>query len=164
MAWSTDALIHVSFNRQTFNCRADVESFIEDKEFEVESAKKTLLQLALMTEPKKFCDEDADPLWWVQHQVDDAIETIEINSYLIGIAQRVLDGWDKSHHENGMAYDLPWDKFDEMQRVRGDYVKACDKDGNPMVDENDEFSRALYNTNVNTKTAVAQDEIDKLTM
>lgn len=164
MAWSTDALIHVSFNRQTFNCRADVESFIEDKEFEIESAKKTLLQLALMTEPKKFCDEDADPLWWIQHQVDDAIEIIEINSYLIGIAQRVLAGWDESHHENGMAYDLPWDKFDKMQRVRGDFVKTCDKDGNPMIDEDDEFSRALYNTNVNTKTAVAQDEVDKLTM
>ena len=128
MGWSTDALIEVSFNRQTFNSKWDVENYIEDKEREIETAKKTIRQLAFMTEPKKFCEEDADPAWWIQNQIDDAIETIEDNSYLIGIARRVLDGWNYSHHENGMAYEFNG-QFLEQQRVWGDFVKTCDKDG-----------------------------------
>ena len=162
MGWCTDALIHVEFNRTTFNTKYDVESYIDDKKEELEIAQKTLQQLAFMTEPKKFCDEDADPTWWIQHELDEALETIETNSYLIGIAQSVLEGWDKSHHENGMAYDLPQDQFDQSQRVNGDFVKTCDKDGNPMVDEEDEFSRTLYNcSSVNTAASTESDETNQ---
>lgn len=135
MGWCTDALIHVEFNRTTFNTRYDVEKYIEEKKDELEIAKKTLRQLAFMTEPKKFCDENADPSWWVQHELDDAIEIIEINSYWIGIAQDVLNGWDQSHHKNGKAYDLHWDRFDEMQRINGDFVETCDPDGNTITEK-----------------------------
>lgn len=132
MAWSTDALISVKFNRCTFNSKYDVQDFIDEKKEELEVAKKTLSQLAFMTDPKKFCDDDTDPLWWIQHQVDDAIETIEVNGYLIGIAEKVLGGWDESHHQNGLAYDINWEDFDKMQRIKGDYVKCCDKEGNEI--------------------------------
>lgn len=154
MGWCTDALIKVEFNRCTFNCKADVESFIEDKKSELDTAKKTLTQLALMTEPKKFCDENTDPIWWIQHQVDDALETIEDCGYLIGIAERVLEGWDESHHKNGMAYDMPWNQFEHAQRINGDFIQTCDMNGNPIAII-DELSK--------DKSEIT-DEIDKITM
>lgn len=123
MGWQTDALIHVWFNRQTFNSKSDVESYIKDIKDESDVAKKTLHQLAFMTEPQKFIGKDTDPLWWIQNQLEEAIETIEVNSYFIGIANDVLDGWDDMHNEKGIAKHLDYEDFDKYRRLSGDFVE-----------------------------------------
>ena len=128
MGWQTDALIHVEFNRETFNSKCDVERYIEDRTAEIETAKKTLHQLAFMTEPQKFIEKDTDPLWWIQHQLEDAIETIEIASYQVGIAHDVLDGWDDMHTESGLAKHTEWEDFDAMRRIGGDFVEDDNKE------------------------------------
>lgn len=135
MAWETDALIKVSFSRRTFNCKADVESFIEEKKGEIDIAKKTLCTLAYMTEPKKFCDEEYDPAWWIQRQLDEALETIEVNGYWIGVADHVLEAWDTMHHpDNGLALsDINRGSFDKLQRINGDFVKTCDATGQEIT-------------------------------
>ena len=130
MGWSTTALVNVEFNRCTFNSKSDVQQFIDDHREQLERAKKTLTQLAFMTEPAKFC-QDEDPSAWIQNQLEDALETIEYSGYWIGVARDVLNGWEYSHHENGLAYSLDYEDFDKLQRVGGDFVKICDAEGNP---------------------------------
>lgn len=129
MGWQTDALIHVSFPRETFDSLDSVKEFKENRKREIETARKTIQQLSIMTEPKKFCPEDVDPACWIQEQVDMALEIIEVNSYWVGLAGHVIRAWDDMHHENGLAYHLDEDSFDCMQRINGDYVTTCNGDG-----------------------------------
>jgi hypothetical protein len=88
-----------------------------------------------MTEPKKFCDEECDPAWWIQRQLDDALETIEVNGYWVGVAEHVLEAWDIMHNpDNQLAVsDINWGSFEKLQRINGDFVKTCDAVGQEIT-------------------------------
>ena len=80
MGWSTELFCNVSYNKETFNSRGEVEDKISDLDKNIESCKKTIRDMALMTEPSKFMSKDNDesPYYFVTEQVEelDKLQTI----------------------------------------------------------------------------------------
>lgn len=137
MSTYTNALIHVWFNRQTFDTKEAVKDFIQECRENIESAENDLRKLAWMTEPKKFCGEDEDPEYYIENKLNYALEEFSKNTIDKYIAMKILDAWDYMHNENGDAIGERDQDMDKMQRISGDFIKVVDKDGIPIYDEND---------------------------
>lgn len=152
MGWATEALVTVYFNRETFDTRAKLENYIEERKAEIETAKKHLHSLAVMTEPQKFCGEGNDPMSWVEDEFDEWMELLEEATIKHDEALLVLDGWDDMHHpETGVAYDIPeGSDLDEMRRIRGDFIAACQEDGS-CAHPDDPYYKELYDQQARIK-------------
>lgn len=130
MGWSTELFCNLSFNRETFNYKSEVRDKMEEYEKYLQHAKNRLRDLALMTEPAKFCREEEDPLMWIRSEYEDAMELIEeytIELYKLGI---LLDNWDNCHNEKGLAKDPPEGIGWNTAFLHGDFV-ASEKYPNP---------------------------------
>ena len=77
MGWSTELFCNISFNRKTFNSKYEVEDELEATKRCLETAKSRLRNIAMITEPKKFCDDDGDPICWLDNEITDQLELIE---------------------------------------------------------------------------------------
>ncbi|MCH5167828.1 MAG: hypothetical protein J1F35_08115 [Erysipelotrichales bacterium] len=137
MSTYTNALIHVWFSNETFDKKYKVEDFIRERNEDIESAKEIIQRLVWMTEPKKFCDDDESPEYYVSNNLKYALEELEKNCIDKYLAEKILEGWDYTHNENGEAIGEKDQDMDEMQRISGDFIKLVDKDGNSIYDEND---------------------------
>lgn len=145
MGFGTDALVHVYFNKTTFDTKNSVEIYIEEREEEVKRLKQELHGLVFMTEPKKFCPEDYDPEAWLESRYREIMEELEESAYLLDMARLVLAGWEYSHHENGCALvDDPKIDMETLQRINGDYIPACFPDGSNAYPDC-ETGTSLYN-------------------
>lgn len=124
MAWSTELFCSISFNRETFNSRYEVECKIEEVEKCLQLAKDSLFNLAIMTEPQKFCPEDLDPLSWVQCEFRENMELIE--DYIVELSnlKLLLDNWDNCHNEEGLAIYPPDNIEWDTAYLCGDFVNS----------------------------------------
>ena len=124
MSWSTELFCNVSYNKETFNSRMEVEDKISELDKYIETCKKALRDVALMTEPAKFINEDTNPYYFVTGQVEENLELLEeyiIEKYKLEI---LLDNWDKCHNEKGLAI-YPPDNIDwNTAYLHGDFVKS----------------------------------------
>lgn len=147
MSIVTEALVTVTFNHETFDSEAAVREYIEDKKEEIKRAEETLRNLAFMTEPKKWCDEEETPTGYIQRELDYAIETLRISSVQLSNAYAVLHGWKYMHHENGGAYISDKNSrdvtLDELQRIDGDYICMVNPDGSNAYPD-DEVNTSMY--------------------
>lgn len=121
MGWSSELFCNISFNRKTFNYKYEVESELEDTKRRLETAKSHLKDIAMITEPKKFCDEDDDPLYWLSNEITDQLELIEEYTVDIYKLECLLDNWEKCHNKDGLAIDPP--NYD-IAYLCGDFVKS----------------------------------------
>lgn len=126
MGWSTELFCNVSYNRETFNSREEVEDKISDLDKYIESCKKTIRDMALMTEPTKFMDKDSDtnPYYFVTGQVEDNLELLEeytIERYKLSV---LLDNWNNCHNKEGLAIYPPDNMDGNTAYLCGDFVKS----------------------------------------
>lgn len=135
MGSSTEALVHISFNRETFDTIYKVEDYIEERNDEIETAKKTLSQLAWTTEPRKFCEEEESPEMYIKHNLEWALEQLEEAAVERYKAQLVYDAWRHMHHENGGALYFEGG-FDAGQRLWGDFIVCVNADGSNAYPNN----------------------------
>ena len=124
MGWSTELFCNISFNKETFNSKYEVQDRIEEFETYLQNAKDHLRDLLMMTEPSKFCPENYDPLIWMHNEFKDAIDSIEeytVELYKLGL---LLDNWDACHNSEGLAISpidgISW----ETAFLDGDFVKT----------------------------------------
>lgn len=129
MSSETRALIEVSFPHQTFNSKSDVVDYIEERESLIAWLKNKLFSLAMITEPKKFCDSDIDPIGYIQTEFDEAWESLETAQVELCKAQMLLDSWDEATHDDTPIYDpMMYGRLGKFQRIEGDFVKMIFKD------------------------------------
>ncbi len=126
MGWSTELFCNISYNRKTFNSRLEVEDEISDLDKRIESSKKVLRDMALMTEPSKFMDKDSDttPYYFVTEQVEDSLELLEeymIERYKLSV---LLDNWNNCHNKEGLAIYPPDNVDGNTAYLRGDFVRS----------------------------------------
>lgn len=148
MGWSTDALVKISFNRETFDAKYKVENYIEEREHTIQMCINTLTQLAWMTEPKKFCEEDESPEFYIKNNLSWALEELQQAVEEKYKAERVLEAWDYMHHKSGCA--LYAKSLSKMQRIDGDFIPVCNEDGSNPLPDNKEATR-LYNKKMGIK-------------
>ena len=143
MGWSTEALVHIKFNRETFDTLDKVKDYIENQNNNLTLARDTLSQLAWMTEPKKFCGEDEMPEFYIKNNLQWALEQLEEAAIEKYKAELVKDAWEYMHHENGGCLDTE-EIFDELQRLWGDFLVMVNQDGSNAY-PNDPTRTCSYN-------------------
>lgn len=124
MAWSTNLFCNIEFNRETFNSKDEVSNKIEELESYIETAKKSLRDLTVITEPNKFCPKDEDPLCWLITEFNGQISLIEEYSVELYKLYKLLDSWDKCHDINGLAIDPPNNIQYDTVYLTGDFVRT----------------------------------------
>ena len=79
MSWSTELFCNISYNRETFNSKYEVEDKLNTVNKYINDCKKVLRDLAIMTEPNKFFNDnpDSDPYNQITINFEDTIELLE---------------------------------------------------------------------------------------
>lgn len=124
MGWETNLFCNLTFNRQTFNSKESVQDRIDELEEEVMAAKAAIKNLILMTEPKKFCPDDREPLHWLAEEYNECMEVIIDNTIEIYKLLVLLDNWDHCHNEEGLAINPPDDINWRTAYLDGDFVNT----------------------------------------
>lgn len=126
MSWSTNLFCNISFNRETFNSKSEVEDKILALDLCIERAKRRLSDLALMTEPSKFYSKEyhGSPYNFVHDEFNSNYELLEES-----IEERtklfiLLRNWDYCHDENGLAINPPEAIKWNTAYLDGDFVKS----------------------------------------
>ena len=126
MGWSTELFCNVSYNRETFNSRGEVEDKISELDKNIESCKKTIRDMALMTEPSKFMsrDNDESPYYFVTEQVEDNLELLEEYTIERWKLSLLLENWNNCHNEEGLAIYPPDGVNWDTAYLHGDFVHS----------------------------------------
>ena len=75
----------------------------------------------MITEPKKFCDDDDDPICWLDNEITNTLELIEEYTIDIFKLERLLENWEQCHNKEGLAIDPP---SCDIAYLCGDFVKS----------------------------------------
>ena len=128
MGCETDLYTTLVFSHKTFNDRYDVESELDDTEKLIKLYENKLQTIGVMTEPKKYCGDEDDPLAFINAEVSDALKELDelyVERYKLNL---VLETWDKSHDSEGYAIkrpeNVPWD----AAYLEGDFIKHSEED------------------------------------
>jgi hypothetical protein len=124
MGWQTDLFCNITFNRETFNSKYDVENKIEEETRTLNYAKNRLRNLVYMTEPNKFCPPEQDTIIFVENEFNDTLETIEECTSNLVKLYILLDNWDYCHDKNGLAINPPDSITWKTAYLDGDFVKT----------------------------------------
>lgn len=126
MSWSTELFCNVSYNRESFNSREEVEYRISELDKTIESCKKTIRDMALMTEPSKFMikDNDDSPYYFVTRVVEDSLEFLEEDIIERWKLSLLLDNWENCHNEEGLAIYPPDGIHGDTAYLHGDFVHS----------------------------------------
>lgn len=124
MGWSTELFCNISFNKETFNNKIEVQNKIDEYEVYLQSTKNHLRDLIMMTEPGKFCPENYDPLIWMRNEYQDSMDLIEEYSIELYKLNLLISNWDACHEESGLAISPP-DGIDwKTAFLDGDFVRT----------------------------------------
>lgn len=126
MSWSTELFCNISYNRETFNSKYEVEDKLNTVNRYINDCKKVLRDLAIMTEPNKFFNDNpnSDPYNQITINFEDTIELLEeyyIEKYKLLL---LLDNWENCHNKEGLAI-YPPDNIDwNTAYLHGDFIKS----------------------------------------
>ena len=126
MAWYTEYTTKLWFNRKTYNDLSIVESDLDEIDKLIRCNEKDLNDLAMITEPKKFCGKDEDPMAWIQIKVEECLE--ELKSLYIDRfkLQCLRNGWQYCHTEDGDPIHAPKELMNmkgyDCSYIDGDFV------------------------------------------
>lgn len=128
---------------RAFTDERDLERKISECKESIKMYWNRLHQLVFMTEPKKFCEDDMDPAWWLQNQMDEIQEELEAEIWWLSRYEAVQANIKKCFHENGGAKVGP-EEFDDAVRIKGDYIVEVGEDGEPVgLDMDDSYDRQV---------------------
>lgn len=128
MGYSTELFTNISFNREAFNSLDEVDSRIDEINSVIKIYEDELKAAVLITEPKKFCEEDEDPLRYLQCKIDTALEELKglyIDRYKLEL---LIDSWNYSHNEEGYAIPRPDNIKWNTAFLDGDFIKHSKDD------------------------------------
>lgn len=131
MGWQSDLFTNITFYKETYNTKYEVESKIEEINACIKTAEKELRDLAVMTEPDKMLkaqnsDPDETPYWRVTRAVEDNLELLNeyyIERYKLNM---LLENWDKCHNEKGLAIPPPNNVGWDAAYFDGDFVETVE--------------------------------------
>lgn len=125
MGWETRLTTTIHFNRESYNSLSGVKECLEEVDFLIESYEDKLKALAFMTDPKKLCNSEDDPIYWIRCEVNEALEELRelyINKFKL---QCLIDDWDKCHTKDGDPIHLPegvGDEYGDCAFIDGEFI------------------------------------------
>ena len=124
MGWSTELFCNITFNKETYNSKYDVQQKIEDLEKMIQICKDNIRDLIMMTEPNKFCPENYDAYIWVSNEYRDNIDLLEEYNVELYKLNLLLDNWETCHNEEGLAINPPENITWKTAFLEGDFVNS----------------------------------------
>ena len=139
MGFGTTLYTDIYFSKETYNSKYEVEQEIEECKNTINSFKERIKNLSFITEPKKFIDEETDPVSWISSSVDDCLEVIMEENEKLYKLEMLLERWDETHDEKDRAivrdisikdykppYGEPHDIYNyyPVSIVTGDFIKT----------------------------------------
>ena len=126
MSWSTELFCNVSYNKETFNFKGEVEDRISELDKNIESCRRIIRDVALMTEPSKFMGKDSNenPYYFITEQVEDSLKLLEEYTIERWKLSLLLENWDNCHDEEGFAIYPPNEINCNTAYLRGDFVHS----------------------------------------
>lgn len=127
MGWSTTLYTGIEFYKETIASKGQAQELLDDTNNDIAALEGKLKSLALMTEPKKFCDDDYDPLTWTLNETTECLE--ELNALYIRRFKLNLyiENFDDAYDaEKGVFKKVPAevaDKNDDHSYITGDFIK-----------------------------------------
>lgn len=125
MSWSTDLFCEISFNRDTFNSKYEVERAIEEVDNSIKDSKQNLSELALITDPSVLFNRDESPYYTIKKMVKELLEDLQediVRRYKLSI---LLDNWERCHEkETGLAIYPPDNINWDTAYLCGDFVRS----------------------------------------
>ena len=114
------------FNKQTYDALYKVENALEETNNMISYFENKLKNLVTITEPKKFCEDDQDPLWWIQNEAKEALEELE-ELYINRFKLQCLKGdWKSCHTEDNEPIHPPKElcngEYGECSYIDGDFI------------------------------------------
>lgn len=122
MGWTTDLFCNITFHKETYNSKYEVESEIEELSHSIKDNEEYLKKLVFITEPNKFFPDDT--FYSIDSAVKDTLEILQedyIKKYKLEL---LLDNWEMCHTEDGLAIDPPDDMGYDTAYLSGDFVKS----------------------------------------
>ena len=130
MGWETNLMVHLRYNRQTYTSRYDVQNRLGDVEDMIKYHTDKIHSIGLMTEPKKFIEEDADPLQWINNEISESLEELEeyyIERFKLNY---LLEYWDKCHTKDGEPIHAPEGVGWDDAYIDGDFIMTKEEKSN----------------------------------
>ena len=124
MSCSTKLFCNITFSRETFNSKSEVEDRIEETERFLQITKDQIRNFVMMTEPRKFCPENYDPLIWINNEYEDLMASIKDYSIELYKLRTLLNNWDNCHEEDGLAICPPDNITWKTAFLDGDFVNT----------------------------------------
>lgn len=123
MGWSTELYTSITYNRKTYNTKFQVESDLEEARDAAQRVRERIMQLAAITDPAKYMPEDwSDPLEWLNHALDEALEALEDATIDIWKLEYLLQEWDNCHLPDGSARPMPQGLSMTDSYIWGDFI------------------------------------------
>lgn len=126
MGWSTELFCNITFNRETFNSKYEVEDKIKELDECIKVSANTIRDLVIMTEPDKMfkATEETDTYSALINEYETQMGLLEdyiIEKHMLSI---LLDKWDECHNKDGLAIDPPDNIHWNTAYLSGDFVKS----------------------------------------
>lgn len=146
MGWETDLITSISFNRETYQTKYQVEEDLKDVKQSIQDIKRYISDFAMMTEPEKFMPKDENnetsPFEWVHGTLDSLFEELDGYYYDKVKLEILLEDWDKCHTKDGKPI-IPKGKmrkvlYGNIAYIDGDFIGGgVDDEGNPIENGTD---------------------------
>lgn len=132
MGWSTNLFCNISFNKETFNSKFEVEDkIIETKQY-IQTCKSILRDLVIITEPNKMFNPIEDES--IYYRITDEFESQFnlLKDYYIELykLELLLDNWDNCHNKNGLAINSPNNIKWDTAYLNGDFIHTVENPDN----------------------------------
>lgn len=124
MSWSTELFCNISFKRESFNSIHEVQNRIDELERMISNIKSYIKNLVMITEPKKFIDDEYDPVVYFTNECEAQFE--ELKEYTIELFKLniLLNEWSNCHNEKGLAIYPPENIDSDTAYLCGDFVRS----------------------------------------
>lgn len=131
MGWSTELFCNISFNRETYTHKEQVQDDIDECNNMIQLYQNELRDYAIMTEPKKYFEIEEDESYYdiLTSNIRDIF--LELQEYIIQKykLELLLDNWDKCH-KGELAIPLPKNIKYNDAFLEGDFIKSIEDNNN----------------------------------
>lgn len=127
MGWTTDLYCMISFPKETYRYRSQVEGDLADIRGMVRMAEDKLKALALMTEPLKMypdlAEDGGNAVDFITQEVNETLESLAEWHWEQSKLELLLDNWEKCHTADGRPVLPPENVEWDAAFIDGDFIR-----------------------------------------
>lgn len=128
MPWRTTLYTGISFDRVTYDTKYKVEEALSEVNDSIKKYESDLKNLIFITEPKKFCEEEESPLYWLSNEADNILTELKrlyIERFKLNL---LFDNFDLAYDKHKKQFKPLPNGFDcDDAYIDGDYINNGNK-------------------------------------